>query len=97
MTPGKAAAYKAVQRALRTGQLVRPYVCQQCGQVESQLLERRAPRRYDVILPSAHHHHGYGGDHALDVIWLCHLCHNRAHGAQLAEARRQARDRKRPR
>jgi site-specific DNA-methyltransferase (adenine-specific) len=78
MTTEQYEAYKAVRRALRTGELVRPVNCEQCGETE-------------IVGSHAHHPNGYSPEHALDVIWLCRLCHNRAHSTQLAEARRRRR------
>lgn len=50
----------AVCRAVRRGVLVRPAVCDCCGQ----------PGRIE-----AHHHHGYDVAYRLDVVWLCKSCH----------------------
>lgn len=56
----KSAARRAVQYALRAGNLIRPQVCSQCN----------APCK-----PEAHHHRGYDRPQWLDVIWLCVQCH----------------------
>lgn len=55
-------AREAVKYALRTGALVRPARCQQCG----------APGK-----PHAHHA-SYAPDQWLVVQWLCRACHRRA-------------------
>jgi ribosomal protein S27AE len=58
-------AHAAVHRALRTGELVRPRWCDDCGGVE-------VPSCYIVA-----HHDDYS--RPLDVRWLCLRCHIRAH------------------
>jgi hypothetical protein len=63
----RAAAYRAVRRALRTGVLVKPCCCQHCG------------RPADGRRLQAHHEHGYSGRLALVVEWLCSKCHRAAH------------------
>jgi hypothetical protein len=53
-----------VGRALRSGQLVRINLCEQCGiQTKTQ----------------GHHHKGYDVEHVLDLQWLCAQCHSIAH------------------
>lgn len=42
--------------------------CQECG---------RTPTH-------AHHHNGYAPEHVLDVVWLCELHHQIAHGREVA-------------
>lgn len=59
MTAEQARAYLAVQRALRSGELSRPWGCSRCGD-------------HDICGPHGHHHNGYR--EPLDVIWLCRLC-----------------------
>jgi hypothetical protein len=93
-------AYNAVQRALRSGRLVRPYVCEDCGQVDTKH-GREGPGQPMVPVgwwePVAHHHHGYDREHALDVVWLCLFCHSRVHLAEKTEAiRRGVRDAPKP-
>jgi hypothetical protein len=64
--PVKAAAYRAVHRAIANGILTRPIECDLCG----------APGPTE-----AHHHNGYEREHHLDVIFLCRECHDIAdHG-----------------
>lgn len=53
----KELARRKVAHAVRTGGLVRPDHCSYPG----------CPRR-DI---QAHHHKGYGPEHALDVVWVC--------------------------
>ena len=57
-------ARRAVRRAIRSGRLVRPMRCQRCGKAAS---------------VDAHHRSGYEAASALDVAFLCHDCHTRAH------------------
>jgi hypothetical protein len=54
-------AYAAVRTALRSGGLVRPSACEDCGRT--------------VVGVHAHHHKGYEAEHRLDVVWLCWDCH----------------------
>lgn len=60
-------AYVAVAAALRSGQLIRATLCQDCGGTSPD-------RALD-----GHHHNGYAGDAQLDVRWLCRSCHRKAH------------------
>ena len=62
--PKKVPAYRAVERALKTGKLARPPYCQGCLR--------------DLEL-YAHHYLGYDKKHWLDVHFLCIQCHGRAH------------------
>jgi hypothetical protein len=57
-------AWKAVQLAIRSGQLTRPDGCASCG------------RTMHLV---AHHHLGYAPEHWLDVQWLCRKCHKVEH------------------
>lgn len=59
--PEKVRAHTAVCTAVRNGQLVRPRICQRCGQ-EKPL--------------DGHHYLGYAKEHQLDVQWLCRPCHS---------------------
>lgn len=61
-------AYRLVREALGDGRLVRPERCDNCG---------GAPKTHPGII--AHHPRGYEGDAALDVEWLCPVCHGRTH------------------
>lgn len=63
-------AHVAVNRALRTGDLVRPDTCEACG--------AQGPIE-------SHHHRGYSIDRWLDVLWLCRTCHADADRAQRDE------------
>jgi hypothetical protein len=55
----------AVQRALRSGLLVRPETCERCG---------RVPKRMrNGTTGIVGHHHDYS--RPLDVVWLCRTCH----------------------
>ena len=50
----------AVRKAVRTGVLIKPDVCDKCK------------RERDV---TAHHYLGYDVEYYLDVLWLCWKCH----------------------
>jgi hypothetical protein len=69
--PEKTRARKAVQNALRRGQLTKPPACQSCERTD-------APRLI------AHHHRGYAREHWLDVEWICDSCHQRHHSQERA-------------
>ncbi len=68
--PVKAPARRAVARAIRNGNLIRPNVCNKCG---------------TTCKPQAHHHNGYDKQHYLDVIWLCTGCHALVENPEFAE------------
>ena len=61
--PLKGPAHVAVYRALKSGRMVRPEVCDSCG------ISGKT---------EAHHHNGYEKPHRLDVVWLCRKCHDMA-------------------
>lgn len=61
-------ARHAVYNAIRSGQLVRPDTCEECGETY--------PTQSGRAGIQAHHHKGY--DHPLDVKWLCIPCHRDA-------------------
>lgn len=66
MTPEQ--AYKEVHKSLKSGLLIRPDSCSECGVHD--------PRGSDGrTLIHAHHHAGY--DRPLDVQWLCSACHGK--------------------
>jgi hypothetical protein len=56
-------AMRAVQSALRSGELVRPNNCERCG------------KRCKPIA----HHNSYEPEKWLDVEWLCRSCHGKEH------------------
>jgi len=58
-------AHKALETAVRRGQIIKPPACEEC----------RKP--FDKRRISGHHHKGY--DFPLVVQFLCHLCHARSH------------------
>jgi hypothetical protein len=58
-------AHSAVQRALKSGRLVRPTACARCGAADSPLRDGRS---------GLHAHHADYG-RPLDVEWLCVTCH----------------------
>ncbi len=57
-------ANKAVSRALKSGQMIKPENCARCGK----------PGTLD-----GHHGNGYEGPARRDVEWLCTDCHNAEH------------------
>ena len=72
--PEAKAAHLAVRNAVRSGELVRPVVCEGCGEEK----------------PLQGHHESYDEDRWLDVDWLCQRCHRqlgtKAASLELAEA-----------
>lgn len=58
-------ARQAVWRAIKSGKLERPYLCEYPKCIELKL--------------EAHHHKGYAKEHRLDVVWLCNKHHVAAH------------------
>lgn len=56
-------ARKAVARAVKSGKLIVPQMCEECQVQEVKL--------------QAHHYLGYAKEHQLDVKWLCPRCHGR--------------------
>lgn len=79
MTEAQRLAHHAVGRALRSGRLVRPEVCERCGKI---------PTTRGL---HAHHYKGYELEHVLDVQWLCGSCHNFVHAGSLGGKAAQAR------
>jgi hypothetical protein len=73
-------AYAEVYKALRSGTLTRPHSCSACRRHYTNLPLHGG--RYAVI--EAHHHRGYAGKAALDVIWLCPECHYAEHATDTA-------------
>lgn len=61
--PEKRRAWNAVAEARRSGKLVKPTHCPQCG------------KETDPLDLHAHHPNGYSKKHRLDVTWLCRACH----------------------
>lgn len=59
-------AHKAVARAVKSGRLVRPELCQGCGEL---------PPAGTAL--NGHHHRGY--EDRLVVKWVCVSCHALAH------------------
>lgn len=62
----KAQAIWHVWKAVKDGRLIRPSICERCGQESINKLH-------------GHHHKGYAPEHRLDVIWLCIPCHEAVH------------------
>lgn len=61
--PLRAAARRAVQRAVENDELLKPERCEGCERLVS-------PRGLH-----GHHHRGYEARHRLEVRWLCVRCH----------------------
>jgi len=67
--PEQKHARDAVYRALKTGRLVKPDACEDCGTLAESLPD------------GLHgHHESYDKDKWLDVVWLCRRCHRKRHG-----------------
>jgi hypothetical protein len=66
----KELARKALARAVRLGQIVRPEVCAACSE--------RPRKKLDA------HHPDYGKP--LEVVWLCRRCHVEAHWGRAQSA-----------
>lgn len=62
--PDMQKAHSAVHRAIKSGRLVRPTSCPECGNSKMRI--------------EAHHHKGYAPEFALDVVFLCTSCHRSA-------------------
>jgi hypothetical protein len=70
--PDRYAARQAVNRAVAQGSLIRPDQCGRCG--------RTGPEAGGRGRIEGHHHMGYAPEYWLDVLWLCHPCHDLADG-----------------
>lgn len=57
--PERKRAWNAVERALKSGKLIRPHKCECCG----------------IDCKPEAHHRIYDDAHLLDVQWLCRTCH----------------------
>ncbi|WP_448120505.1 hypothetical protein [Pseudomonas veronii] len=64
--PLKTRAHGKVRDAILSGNLVRPSICEKCGDEPGAGVDGRS-------LIQGHHHKGY--DRPLDVEWLCARCH----------------------
>ena len=64
-------AHKAVFDAMKSGKLIRPWICDRC-----EFVDRVKREAWENSLINAHH-----SDYAkpLDVIWLCSPCHHEEH------------------
>lgn len=58
-------AHKAVQKAVKSGKLIRLNICMMC---------------FRHTKTSFHHYSGYNREHWLTVIELCDFCHKQEHG-----------------
>lgn len=67
--PEKTAAQKTLNEAVRSGRIVRPEACEECGQTP--------PRNRLGRSSIQGHHDDYSKP--LEVRWLCQPCHNRHH------------------
>ena len=61
--PEHKAARDAVYRALKEGRLIKPSICQDCG--EEKALQG--------------HHESYEKDKYLEIVWVCRKCHRIRH------------------
>jgi hypothetical protein len=63
--PKKARARRAVEYAVRIGKIIKPEICEDCGEIVSDLRKL----------------HGHHADYSkpLDVEWLCRSCHEKRH------------------
>jgi hypothetical protein len=59
-------AYQTVYRALLSGRLTKPEVCQNCQEAPTPI--------------EAHHYMGYARENWLNVKWLCRMCHHLLEG-----------------
>ena len=62
-------ARKAVQYAIKKGDLTRPTICERCGDFHEA----------DGLDKIQGHHHSYEKEYWLDVEWLCDPCHDKIH------------------
>lgn len=58
-------AWRALNREVLAGRVIKPERCSKCGS------------RRKLF---AHHHKGYSKQYALDVMWVCVPCHHEIHG-----------------
>lgn len=66
----KKRAHKALETAIKSGRILRPTKCQQCGKDPGYDVRGRSKIR-------AYHYLGYAVEHRLDVKFLCPTCLNR--------------------
>lgn len=69
--PLKGPAHIAVYRAVKSGKMTKPDLCEECGK---------------TCIPEGHHHKGYSKEHRLDIVWLCRDCHDLADHPEFAKA-----------
>jgi len=69
-TATKAAAVKTIFEAVRTGRIIRPDTCSQCG--EKPGLDAVGNSKIQAI-----HTKGYEFEHRMDVVWMCVSCRNK--------------------
>lgn len=67
--PEKISAKQAVQRALKSGKLVKSSKCEICGG--------------EAAIQA--HHHSYEKQYWLDVKWVCQQCHNNIHKGERSD------------
>ena len=65
--PLKIKAYRKVRSALQSGAIARPDACEVCNRIPPSGADGRSTIQ-------AHHRNGY--EDALNVAWLCTLCHS---------------------
>lgn len=69
-------ARKAVARAVKRGEIVRPESCGRCGIAPAREHDGRSGMQF-------HHTHGYARAHRLTGEWLCRNCHVHADAAEV--------------
>lgn len=83
LVPEKIEAHQQVAQALKQGTLTRLTYCECCGKtdaaIRSMYIQRWGEAYKTLILA---HHEDYSKP--LDVIWLCHSCHNLRHQGKLS-------------
>lgn len=60
----KTRARRKVQTAMVNGTIIKPITCSECG-INGSI--------------EAHHYKGYSDEFAIDVVWLCKICHEAEH------------------
>ncbi|MBN1600781.1 MAG: hypothetical protein JW915_04185 [Chitinispirillaceae bacterium] len=62
--PNRVKAHNVVKWAIKSGKIIRPTICQCCGEYSDRLEA---------------HHHSYQPEYWLDVKFLCVSCHRQLH------------------
>ena len=72
-------AQRQIQKALKDGVLVRPDICELCGDIPDPIKMNDIKRGIYFRHP-IYAHHWNGHNNALDVWWICHTCNARLRG-----------------